>query len=56
MAFERKTAIVLIVVILMIVAMTATEVDGRINIRRTLNDFGGACCNVFIHTCCFPKH
>lgn len=64
MAFEIKTEIVSIAVLLlllMIVATTATEVDGqmtRIHVRRSLADFdfGGGCCNVFIHTCCFPKH
>ncbi|KAF3514284.1 hypothetical protein F2Q69_00002194 [Brassica cretica] len=56
MACERKTAIMSIAIFSMIIAVTATEADGRFNIRRSLNDFGGACCNVFIHTCCFPHH
>nr|XP_018475543.1 PREDICTED: uncharacterized protein LOC108846846 [Raphanus sativus] len=57
MALERKTMIVSIAILLMIIAVTpATEANGQFNIRRSLNDFGGACCNVFIHTCCFPHH
>ncbi|XP_019099938.1 PREDICTED: uncharacterized protein LOC109132626 [Camelina sativa] len=56
MAFEMKIAVVSMAICLMIVATTATDIDGRIHIRRSLADFGGGCCNVFIHTCCFPKH
>jgi len=56
MTFEKKIVIVSMAIFLMIVATTATEVDGRIHVRRSLADFGGGCCNVFIHTCCFPKH
>ncbi|XP_023640426.1 uncharacterized protein LOC111831114 [Capsella rubella] len=56
MAFGMKTTIVSMAIIIMIVATTATEADGRIHIRRSLADFGGGCCNVFIHTCCFPHH
>lgn len=36
MAFERKTAIVTIAVLVMIVAMTVTEVDGRTTFGRNL--------------------
>ncbi|KFK26134.1 hypothetical protein AALP_AA8G208000 [Arabis alpina] len=36
--------------------MTATEVDGRIMDRRSLVNFGQGCCNVFMHTCCFPNY
>lgn len=58
MVFERKTAVVSIAIFLMIVlvAMKTTEVDGRIHVRRSLSDFGKGCCNVFIHSCCFPNH
>lgn len=56
MVFGMKLAIVSIVVCLMIAAITATEPDGQIKVRRSLSNFGQGCCNVFIHTCCFPKH
>ncbi|CAL9236744.1 hypothetical protein ISN45_Aa04g029170 [Arabidopsis thaliana x Arabidopsis arenosa] len=70
MAVERKTAIVSIAVLVMIVAMTVTEVDGRTNFGRNLlegqtnegrnlYDIVGAvvgkhCCNKIITTCCGP--